>query len=96
MKQISLSWTAVNWKNSFIEAHVTTAGTCVHLLSLQRAHAQLHSPRVGFKHLLNETFLPNEKNWKYHDKRSFEKRKTNQEECPDYQTFLRSQSQVQG
>jgi len=66
VKPISLSLTAVNWKNSFIEGHFTTARTCVHLLRLERAHAQLHLSRVDLKHLpLKETFWLSEKNWKF-------------------------------
>ena len=37
----------------------------MHLLSLERAHAQLHLSRVGLKYLLNEKFWLSEKNWKF-------------------------------
>ena len=47
MKQIILKLTAVNWQSRMIEARVTTARTCLHLQSLERAHAQLHLSRVG-------------------------------------------------
>ena len=37
----------------------------MHLLSLERAHAQLHLSRVGLEYSLNEKFWPSEKNWKF-------------------------------
>ena len=36
-----------NWKSSMIETSVTALRYCLHLESLQTAHAQLHLSRVG-------------------------------------------------
>ena len=77
MKQINLKLTAVNWKNSIIEARDTTARTCFHYKAW-KAHAQLHLSRVGLCDLHNEIFSPTKKYWEFHqDNRNFKKRKTN-------------------